>query len=34
MLASLSTIVGLFPPNSNIHGIRFSAAAFATSLPF
>lgn len=28
-----STIQGLFPPNSRIHGVRFSAAAFATNFP-
>jgi hypothetical protein len=31
--ASKSTIVGLFPPNSNIQGTRFSEAALATFLP-
>jgi hypothetical protein len=27
-------IVGDFPPNSNMQGTKFSAAAFATSFPF
>jgi len=30
----LSIIVGDFPPNSKIQGTKFSAAAFATNLPF
>ena len=33
-LADLSTIVGLFPPNSRVTGTKFSAAALATSFPF
>lgn len=32
--ASLSIIVGDFPPNSKIQGVKFSAAAFATNFPF
>ena len=32
--ASKSIIVGFFPPNSKIQGIKFSAAALATSFPF
>ncbi len=28
------TIVGLFPPNSKMHGTKFSAAAYATNFPF
>ena len=33
ILASSSTIVGLLPPNSKIHLVRFSEAALATNLP-
>ena len=33
ILADSSTIVGLFPPNSRIQGVRFFAAAEATSFP-
>ena len=32
--APLSIIVGHFPPNSKIQGIRFSAAALAINFPF
>lgn len=32
--APLSIIVGLLPPNSNIQGIRFSAADLAINFPF
>jgi len=32
--APSSTIVGHLPPSSRITGVRFSAAAFATNLPF
>ena len=32
-LAVSSTIQGFFPPNSNVTGVRFSAAAFATIFP-
>ena len=31
--AVLSTIQGLFPPNSRVVGVKFSAAAFATNFP-
>ena len=34
-ISALSSIItGHFPPSSNIHGIRFSAATFATNFPF
>jgi hypothetical protein len=32
--ALVSTITGHFPPNSRIQGTKFTAAAFATNLPF
>ena len=32
--ASLSTTVGLFPPNSKMQGIKFSAAALSINCPF
>jgi len=33
MLAHLSIIVGLLPPSSRMHGIKFSAAALAIIFP-
>jgi len=33
ILASSSTIVGDFPPNSSTHGVKLSAAALATNFP-
>lgn len=33
-MQSLSIIVGHFPPNSNMQGIKFSLAALATNFPF